>query len=884
MTNNLQGLCNIFSYEIFDLSDLANSFDLKAVINSFNVAKEYFIDYDFSKEYDLNVVADYYLVKKICNFRKLLPYVTDEYRDKMGFLEYFEEILNKFQEDNIADFYNCFDFNIPSDYYGLIFVVYKDLPKRLGKLDESTYEKAFNACPYLVLDYYSKYNNVLSKYKVLYKVLFSDEHLNAFISSFDSRFIEVAKRICKDQHFFDNDLKNKIIGEFVKLADTIIANTDIKNALQYQIWYKSLIEFLKDISYPEYDKYKSAQKDVEAQSDKWLHEYGHEFSFEIPVGEMKKQFDDPKTDPAIKQIYLTHTKNGQSFVHYCAPAMVDRHDAIFDLFSTPNAHNKHFPLSVIQALSTAHQIYLASLQVYLTDDKHRNDFLGVKKGFIEFIYNALDMNAKTIENQILLLDNNIEKYVSLLRKKSITLDDKEQARDCGWKVVQFIESFLREIYVAIKNERKEFCDKEKLKLGNLIDYRDSKNAFKGIFPDEFLQYLNFILTVDKDDDDKTVGFNIRNNLAHDNQSVEDYNIINTLLCILLLTGIINSLFIYYNEVIGEREKQEQKKRDRIASIIKRQNEDLLELQKLQDEANAMRKELSDAHNNMMAKIVYPSALQAFANGNVSKEELKDVEKIKALKEFLSKYIKENLEGTTEYDNYKKILAQSDNKEIEFCLKFLKYYIDIDSDRKELFSLEYAKAIDDLASEGLFFNNLRTPDIPKTLLLNTDSKKRSEELAELYSMQLRKIYGNILRRGDLESKNISEIIDCFEDENFEDCNIKLVSIIKPEISNLEEAYSYYNSKDAEFGPILFKIDGETKSLEYYIAVVQKLINYWHTKLSDNLENKDQIKSQASSKLDCVKLLLMYSNIKEMVSLFAATNFLLKYKDYLPTGIL
>ena len=95
-----------------------------------------------------------------------------------------------------------------------------------------------------------------------------------------------------------------------------------------------------------------------------------------------------------------------------------------------------------------------------------------------------------------------------------SLEDKEIAKDCGWKAMQFIEAFLREIYVAIKREKKEFCDKEKLTLGNILDYHDGKNPFNDIFPVQFMQYLNYMLATDVDDKGKRVGLNMRNNVAH----------------------------------------------------------------------------------------------------------------------------------------------------------------------------------------------------------------------------------------------------------------------------------------------------------------------------------------------------------------------------------
>lgn len=879
MIKNLQEICTSLSYEIYEVRDMANPYELNTVINSFNSAKEYFKDYDFSKKYDLDTIADYYLVKKICAYRKFLPYLKDEDSKKIVFLDYYDDIIKKYKDDNIADFYNAFDFKIPTDYYGLVFVIYEDLPNRLSALKEETFANAIKASPYLILNYYSKYNNVFSKYKTLYNILFDEKNFNGFIENFDSRFLEVATKICKDKNFFDNEIKNKIIKKFVDLADKIVSNKDLKKALHYQIMYKEILNFFKNIAYSEYDKYKTEKATVDALSDQWIEKDGQSFSYEIPYKKFQEILDNKKIDPVDKQISLTHSKYNGELSHYCISAMRAKKDAIFDFVSTPNEHNEHFPLSVIQAISISHQVYGVVFQLYLKDDNHRNDFIGLKNSFTQYIYNALNINIKSIESQIFLLDNNIEKFVQLWKIKDLTLENKEQAQDCGWKVIQFIELLLRNIYVAIKNEKGEYCDKEKLTLGTLIDYRDPKNAFKGVLSDEFLQYLNYMLTMDKDDKGQVVGYNMRNNVAHGNQNVENYNIGDTLLCIMLLTGIINSLFIHYNKIVVERNLEEKQRRDKISEVIKRQNETYEKLKSLEKETKELRQQLSEAQSKIKKDIIYPETLQEFANSNLSIEELKDSNKVKELREYLTNYVKEKLEGTDDYKKYKEILAENDKKELEFCFEFIKSYIEIDLDRKELFSAKYFDAIEELAKEGLFYYNLRTPDIPEKLLFENKGEKRIQELTELYSMQLRKIYRNIINRGGRDSKDISEIIDFLEDEQFENCYNKLKSTIEPEITILKKSYSFYTAHEKENGSVQFIINGQKQNIRYYITATEQIISYWDEKVSKSITDESIDELKKYSKTDCVKLLLMLNNIKEFVSLLSATNFILKNKKYL-----
>ena len=872
MIKNLQTICNFISYEVYEIGDMANPHELNGAISSINEAKNYFASYDFSKKYDLDTVADYYLVKKLIDLKKLSPYATDEYKEKIKLLDFYDGILKQFNEQQIAEFYNSFDFDIPDGYYGLIFVMYADLPKWLNKgVTEDAYEKAFVAHPYLIMSHYSAYNNVLSKYKKLYAALFSDENLKIFKNGLDSHFAEIAKKICKDKNFFDPTLKKKILQVFIDWADKIVSNTDKQNALHYQILYKEILEFFKDIAFAEYDKYKEAQKAVDNLSNEWLSESGQQISYEIPLKDVLVFFNNEKIDPAEKQLFLTHYKSEGELSHFCVPAMKKKNSPLLDFVSSPQDHNEHFTFSVLHSIAMAHQIYVAIFQIYLADDKYRNNYIELKNSFVEYILEALNMSMKPFKSQIALLDNKIENYIKLWKIKDPSLEDKEMAKDCGWKAMQFIETFLREIYVAIKREKKEFCDREKLTLGNALDYHDRKNPFNDIFPIQFMQYLNYMLATDVDDKGKRVGYNMRNNVAHTNQNIDDYNIVDTLMCIMIMTGIINSLFLYYNKIVVERSEKERARKKRIAEIDKKQNEALEQLQKLQDEVNELRQQLSDAQTHIMQGIVYPEAVKEFASRHIDITQLKesDVDKLAELKDFIIQYIKENLEGTEAYQKYKQILAKSDQKEWEFSLLFLKFYLEAEEERKEIFSKEYSAAIEELAKEGMFLYCMRLPDIPETLLLEDDKSKRREHLAELYSLQLKKIYGKYLEQDDSWARAISEVIDDIDNEQFDVSYLKLISMIAPLVEDLQEVYARFRENEGSEA-VQFVVNGKPQNLQYYTSAIDRMLDYWG-KIKQSMDGEEDAHY---SKADCVGLLWMMNNIRELSSIISAANTLIK----------
>lgn len=872
MKSNLEEIMQHITYTPYTVNDWANSFEVKQIIDNLDNVKKYYEGYDFDGDYDLNKVADFFLVKKICRYRSFIPNVSLEYKERViNFLTYYESIYKKYDQTKIYKFYGSFNFQIEG-YLGLIFEIYKDLPNGINVLTLDTYKRCVEKNPYLILDYYKLYKNVFYKYKELYEILFSNENIKNYCISLDSRFVEVSKEILKDKNIDNDDLKDKIIKAFKDKADIILKNTDLKNALHYQIMYKAILDFMKDIKYGEYAKYLDNKKTVEGLCGQWLDKEGQTFSYEIPIDEIKKYLNDKRVNPIKKQINLSHLREDNKLVHYSHQIMHAPKSLTDELCCSANELNEHFSMSILSSLSIYNQLFCTTLNLYIINKEHLNDYIDCIVSMIDYVCNALEINSLIFNSQVSNFENSLKEFVNINDEaKKDEQKIKEQAKNFAFKIVQLMESILAKVYSVELDNRKVFYEPDRITLGILFQYTNSENPLLSILGKEFMQYLSYCLIHDTDDKGVRVGLNIRNDLAHTNDNLDNFTTGTTLLCLLLLTGVINSLFLYYNEIVVNRRNKEIEKNKQKEIVIKEQENSLAELQNLQNKINTLKGNLQKAYNEMMQEIVIPESLQAVAK---QKDELRDEKKREELKEFLIKVVKEKLEGTDKYKKYCETLQESDNKEYEFHLKFLKFYIKIDADRKKLFSKEYFKAIEELAEQGLFFYNLRTPDLPDNLIFGRD---RINRISELYSLQLRKVYRNIIARNDAIGKKIEEIILYFEDDDYENCGKQLLELVASQVDKLKSVFEYYIKK----GDVV-------DNIEYYIETAKKALAYW-----DKINDKNNINALSFnvvdfqseeplhiiSKKDCVGLLLYFNNVQELGIVFEAVNYVLELQKYL-----
>ena len=543
---NLQDITAI-TCELYPTDDLANGWEFKSLLDHFDEVKDYFDNFNFSVPYTVDIVADYFIVDKICAW-DFAARITPEYKEKYNEIKaYFETIKSKYEIKKVVDFLKSYSFIADDENrIGFTFRLYDILPQYVSSIkDEGVFVRAINANPYLILDSFSKYKKVFKRYNSLYYVLFSEDNIKELL---DCRFDEFAKEasvICKEKDFADVSLKEQLIGKFVALADAIIDNKDVEQALINQVRYKTILLFLKSVSHPQYAEYLEKKKQVDDLSEKWLDKNNQQFSFDIPLDGVKKQLDDPSIPWILKYIQLTNSREHGKWKHFSVEAMEKGKNSITELITIANIDiNSHFVFMTQQILSVYQYLYGFALLYFIRDLEKWKSFAQYTYTLLHYTYNKLSIPIDNIISEFVVWTNNGVKY--LFYETDNELEKKDIAFTFTDKTVKFTERILRTVYSEEMKLHKKFYDPDKITLKNILDSRDETNPLIEILSVELMQYLSFCLIQDEDNKGNKVGIDLRNLLEHDKYDLDNFDNNNGVLSLLVLVSVINGFYLYYS--------------------------------------------------------------------------------------------------------------------------------------------------------------------------------------------------------------------------------------------------------------------------------------------------------------------------------------------------
>lgn len=545
LMKNIQDLLSI-TCEIYAEEDMANELEFKSLMRNFEEVKNHFARYDFTAFYTRDIITDYFIVDKICawNFsERVTPEEKEQYEQIKA---YFGTIKSNYEIRKIVEFLKSFSFDKDDDSkLDFVLRLYDILPQYASSIkDESVFARAINAHPYLILDKFDQYKKVFNTYRGLYALMFSEKHIQEFLECrFDKFAIEVSK-LCKKDGCIEVSLKEAIIEKIVELADRIIENTDAKQALVNQIRYKTILKFLSAISFPRYAEYLTKQKQVDALSEEWLDRNGQQLSYEMPVDDIKKQFDNPTIPWELKYIQLTHSRLHRKWQHFCAAAMsVSKHSLTEFLVSTNIDTNEHFGVMTQQMIGVYHNLHGFALQYFIRDPQKWQNFISYTYSIIDFIYDNFSISIKNIETEFTAWANKGAEY--WFNRTATDLQKKDIAFTFTDKTVKLTEKILRTIYSEEMKKQRKFYDPDKITLGTILKSGDESNPLIEILSLELMQYLSFCLIKDEDNHGNKVGIGLRNLIEHDKYDWNEFNHGNGVLSLLVFVSTLNGFLIYY---------------------------------------------------------------------------------------------------------------------------------------------------------------------------------------------------------------------------------------------------------------------------------------------------------------------------------------------------
>ena len=534
------------TYTKYDISDMANGWEVKSILDNEETLKEYFSDYNFSDTYQFQQFSDYYFLQKICSMKSFEDILVQDIKEQfLGILEFLNTRLELFSKAKVIEYINREDinvFDVQYEEHGLIFELYKDLNNYGSSITTEAFIKAMNFKPHIVFDEFEVYKPTLKIRNELYEVLFSEKHIDFFILNRLEMFIETAIYLfnIKTMPLY---VYERINTALVRLGDKIVSETTLENVIENQIQFKYLLKYFYKIKSPKYTEYLKSKNSIDILGNEWLEQNGHSYKHSFPMKEIMEQIDDQSIHWQHKQIQLTHSKDeaSRTLKHFYNIANNEARKSVFgDLFATNIDINDNFSMMHQQTIQMIHQYYLTILNYFVgSEDKLRRWGLGLK-AFIdhEVSYFRVDNKSKINDDFIILIDC----CKNFIFEEDETKINKKVYDSLDF-TIKFIESFLRYIYIAMLDSENKFYDAEKITLGLLLDCYDDSNPLRKFMDNGFMHYLRFYLIEDVDKKGNKVGMNLRNLIAHNKTNMSEFNKNYGYLGMLLLTGICNEFFL-----------------------------------------------------------------------------------------------------------------------------------------------------------------------------------------------------------------------------------------------------------------------------------------------------------------------------------------------------
>lgn len=860
--NSLKNILIGIAHVKYSEDDWGNNYEVKTITSVEDQIVNYFTDYDFNAQFDIDRVSDYYLISKICRMESLKDKIIDnDIRVRFGeIINFCNAIKKQFPIRNLIAFYNNFSFDIESEYLRMRQAVYDDIPQYYGAIQENAYKKAILQCPHLIFEKFKDYKKVIKEYPSLVEIIFSDENIACYLSGPNSNFIAACVLAVNSTDIGDT-VKLKIINAFKNEANNIINCQDIKVALQNQIRYKALIEFLYIIKDPEFSSvYRKKQKEVDEIVNEYLDQYGQKFSIPIPFQDIAKRLDNPNLSKAIKQVELSHVRDDKikELSHFSVLARDISKDSILDdICCTAADTNENFKMSMQNSIASFHQFYIPMYRYYL-GDTHFNDYTVMQRNFLKFIYDELRLNFLAITSQISAWENKVKEFIEEINKGNKPID---VAINCLEKTILLIERVLTDIYCRELEKRKVFYNARLLTLGSILKSDLKDNPLLEVLGEEHLKYLEYTLISNVDKNGLKVGLNLRNVCMHSAYDWDEFDIGNTMISIMILTGIVNALFLYYNKIVSLRYQNKVEKKKKIDSAIAKQEALLEELKLIECRNSEAFRELQEQTKKLNITTTILDLLKA--NG-VKEEDIKVfLEKNKmGISSELQEMILNEMQKSKNYHEYINALKEYDIVHDQYVQKLLGYYSDILMDKKELFSKEYNDSLDSLAKQGFLLYFLRTPDIDEEVLFNENNL---EIIVEQMSLQVRNTYRDFYNnKYSPFSDSIKEIVDLFEMYDYNKCAKKTIEILKSLIPDISRVATECKNQFPQFEYYFDKIECCKKIFDQIICPLElwdkTFVNY------NDIVHLSPIRP--ANKKDCVQLLLLFDNAHEFAAVVNA----------------
>lgn len=524
--------------------DFASGFQIRTLVD----CKDDIICYYSGKRNEIRTIDDYIdflFLNAHVALDEVLPIVREDIKEEVSdTIEKLKEIKSGYKNSEFNRFIKK-KYEIilsPSEHKNLNIHAYEILEYTLEyiKSNFQIFKNEFELYKYIVEKYayrifycYGDYRSIFEKYPQLLEIMFSEDILKNQMSTKIEDLEEGLKVIKKS----NKELYKKSIEYIVNMIKKRSFNTNKERVMNTYIDVKEarkLLQRIGDNYFREFDEELQRQEEI---LNIYLHENGHQISYEVNIQDVIKKYEDINETWEIKSLALTHGKNNNIIQSRITTAVESREKRnLVDIaYHMDRETNDYFPYSTQTKLMLTVMYGKLMLKYMLSDEKRHKELINYMFAGIANYIEKNNIEIPNIDDDFNMLNYSLKVCIEC---NSSEEKDELICRLNNYNtihlVIGIIEKILRELFYRYIGVNK-YIPQASLTLEKMLRTEEMEN-FLG---QANVRSFSFFLT----SFDNT-GKELRNDIAHYNNNIKDICTMDNVFTVLyLLITLTNELLL-----------------------------------------------------------------------------------------------------------------------------------------------------------------------------------------------------------------------------------------------------------------------------------------------------------------------------------------------------
>lgn len=516
-------MCNILSdlrekdislsVHYYGPGDLATGWEIKEIVDNAAFFDSFYDNYPLER---IENISDYIIYLFSLKFRALVemvPYLLQEDHKEI-IIALSEKASNacatvktgdviKFINSHIEDI-----FELKNHLHDIRDVTLEQIKKYSGGIKPSVYAYLCSEHYYLVINNFDLFFKVIKSDPSLFEKIYPTGHLSELQERRFKETLDIFSSILQSDNEDLKTLVNDRIAVLCADIEMLIPSITGENVMMNEGVVREFTSFLQQIKHPKANDFVVHYKAVEEILFNWIHETGQHSQYEIPVGEIIKQFSETE-NWMLRLLSLTHSydpnPNPPAFKSRLSFNRDETHH-LMDLCSSNIPTDGYFTRSHQMMLSVRASVGAGTMAGIMSRPEVYEDYAKLIMSAVIFISEQMHRDDEHLFEDWVLLDRMLQ---TIIANRELGVESIQTlCYSAAMFTCSLMEKVLRLFYID-RVKGKVYVPVEHATLGQLLTENNAEIA--NTFDPIHIKHLAFFMLKCGD---KKIGHNYRNRLAH----------------------------------------------------------------------------------------------------------------------------------------------------------------------------------------------------------------------------------------------------------------------------------------------------------------------------------------------------------------------------------